>query len=267
VISAQPNGWNGGYGGCVVLAHRLPEGGVAYSVYAHLAAGSPTVRSGDVVTCGQTLGRVGRTGRATTAHLHFEVRVPADLDDAWQSGRIVDPLAFVAARLPVRGDDSTWARPYLVWGERAALIAPECETDAALTCAGWWRMMAHASRHGLTTLPQDAESLRDSLIAAGVMERAAEQTPGGTMHWKELARDIAALRRCGLRLPAAPIPVTEHRERCEHELGMSEPAKHASDLERRHGPPPTAALACLLLADLARTSAAPARGSGGGSRP
>jgi len=255
VISCRPKGWNGGYGGCVVLAHRLPEGGVAYSVYAHLVTGSPTVRAGDLVTCGQTLGRVGRTGRATTTHLHFEVRLPADLNDAWENARVVDPIAFVAARLPVRGGDSTWAGPYLAWGERAALVPPECESGAALTCAGWWRMVARASRNGLNALPPEAETLRDSLIAAGAIERAAEQTPDGTLHWKELAKDVEALRRCGLRLPAAPVPADEHRARCEHELGTAEPARHASELARRHGRPPTAALACLLLADLARSTA------------
>jgi hypothetical protein len=130
-------------------------------------------------------------------------------------------------------------------------------------------MVARASRHGLNTLPQDAETLRDSLISAGVMERAAEQTPGGTLHWNELAHDIEALRHCGLRVPAAPMSAATHRERCERELGNPEPAEHASELARHGGPPPTAALACLLLADLSRSAAspAPAHGSKGHARP
>lgn len=45
-----------------------------YILYAHMQS-APTVRPGDSVTCGQTLGTVGNSGNAINPHLHFEVRL------------------------------------------------------------------------------------------------------------------------------------------------------------------------------------------------
>jgi len=256
VIAARDSGWNGGYGNCIVIAHRLPEGGVAYSVYAHLAPKSVAVASGSSVLAGERLARVGHTGHATTTHLHFEVRIPANLEEPWENARVVDPIAFVAARLPVRRADSTWAAPYLAWGERAGLVPPECEAEAPLRCADWWRLAARAARHPLRALPADDEALRDSLVAADVLDRNADQTPAGTVHWNELARDIGKLGRAGLRVTAPRLDRAEHQRCCTAKLGAAAPAKHAPDLARRHGTP-TLSLACLLLADLAPPPPAP----------
>jgi murein DD-endopeptidase MepM/ murein hydrolase activator NlpD len=77
-IVSSDGGWNGGYGGIVVLAHRLADDEMVFSIYAHLANGSVAVTEGACVRAGQPIGRVGRTGRASTSHLHFEVRIPAD---------------------------------------------------------------------------------------------------------------------------------------------------------------------------------------------
>ena len=57
-----------GYGNVVVIRH--PNG--LESVYSHNSKN--LVKSGDKVRAGQALGLAGRTGRATTEHLHFEVR-------------------------------------------------------------------------------------------------------------------------------------------------------------------------------------------------
>ncbi len=71
-------GYNaGGYGNLVVLQHAL---GVS-TWYAHLSR--VLVHTGQTVGAGALVGRVGSTGNATGAHLHFEVR----LRDA-----AVDPL-------------------------------------------------------------------------------------------------------------------------------------------------------------------------------
>jgi murein DD-endopeptidase MepM/ murein hydrolase activator NlpD len=60
----------GGYGRYVVLQHAA-----GYSTwYAHLSAIAAHVRVGIQMRLGQRLGAVGRTGDATGAHLHFEVR-------------------------------------------------------------------------------------------------------------------------------------------------------------------------------------------------
>jgi murein DD-endopeptidase MepM/ murein hydrolase activator NlpD len=56
-----------------------------FSLLAHLSA--IDVRQGELVTKGQTIGRVGATGRVTGPHLHWAVRM---------NGARVDPLAVLA---------------------------------------------------------------------------------------------------------------------------------------------------------------------------
>ena len=63
------SGWFAKYGKRVVLAH----GGNGLSTrYAHMS--EFFVRPGQVVRRGEVVGRVGRTGRTTSPHLHYEVR-------------------------------------------------------------------------------------------------------------------------------------------------------------------------------------------------
>ncbi len=57
-----------GYGNIVIVQHQNHF----VSVYAHDSTN--LVREGQVVSRGQMIGRVGRTGRTTGANLHFEVR-------------------------------------------------------------------------------------------------------------------------------------------------------------------------------------------------
>jgi murein DD-endopeptidase MepM/ murein hydrolase activator NlpD len=66
----------GGYGKVVELDH----GGGVTTLYAH--ASELLVHEGEHVTQGQSIARVGHSGRATGPHLHLEVR---------QAGRPVDP--------------------------------------------------------------------------------------------------------------------------------------------------------------------------------
>lgn len=56
-----------GYGKYLILTH---EGGFA-SLYAHLS--EFVAHEGDMVSCGETIGRVGQSGNATGPHLHFEL--------------------------------------------------------------------------------------------------------------------------------------------------------------------------------------------------
>ena len=74
------SGWNGGYGWCVVINH-----GNGYStLYAHMKAAS-SLKKGQAVTKGSTVGYVGSTGTSTGPHLHFEIR---------QNGSPKDPLKW-----------------------------------------------------------------------------------------------------------------------------------------------------------------------------
>ncbi len=68
VIVARQGGWNGGYGSYVVIRH--PNG--TQTLYAHASA--VLVSVGQYVSQGETIARVGNSGRSTGAHLHFEIR-------------------------------------------------------------------------------------------------------------------------------------------------------------------------------------------------
>lgn len=51
----------------------IDHGNGEYSLYAHLKPGSVTVKVGDTVRSGQTIGRLGSSGNSTEPHLHFQV--------------------------------------------------------------------------------------------------------------------------------------------------------------------------------------------------
>jgi len=68
VIIARASGWNGGYGGYVVVQH---DNGTQ-TLYAHVS--SVTVSVGQSVVKGQVVAYSGNTGKSTGPHLHFEIR-------------------------------------------------------------------------------------------------------------------------------------------------------------------------------------------------
>ncbi|MBP9921091.1 MAG: peptidoglycan DD-metalloendopeptidase family protein [Proteiniclasticum sp.] len=77
VISA---GYKGTYGNLVVIKH----GNGMETAYAHLSRISVSV--GDVVTQGQSIGKMGSTGGSTGSHLHFEIR---------KNGTAVNPMNYL----------------------------------------------------------------------------------------------------------------------------------------------------------------------------
>jgi murein DD-endopeptidase MepM/ murein hydrolase activator NlpD len=76
--------WNGGYGKMVEIDH----GNGISTRYGHLS--DIGVKVGQQVRVGQTVGRVGSTGRSTGPHLHYETRIDGDA---------VDPQKFLRAGL------------------------------------------------------------------------------------------------------------------------------------------------------------------------
>ena len=70
-----------GYGNTVEISHA--DGYV--TLYAHNQ--SNLVQIGDLVQRGQTIARVGRSGRASGYHVHFEVS---------KKGRLVNPASYIA---------------------------------------------------------------------------------------------------------------------------------------------------------------------------
>ena len=74
------SGLKGGYGQCVILEH----GSGYQTLYGHLS--KITVRSGQNIDIGQSIGNIGSTGRSTGPHLHYEVH---------QNGKRINPLSFL----------------------------------------------------------------------------------------------------------------------------------------------------------------------------
>ena len=70
-----------GYGNCVIIRHA---NGLE-TLYSHNTKN--LVKVGNWVKCGQPIALTGRTGRATTEHLHFETRVKGK---AFDSSKIFD---------------------------------------------------------------------------------------------------------------------------------------------------------------------------------
>ncbi|MBQ8758092.1 MAG: peptidoglycan DD-metalloendopeptidase family protein, partial [Clostridia bacterium] len=75
--------WNGGYGNCVMINH----GGGIMTLYGHCS--ELLVTSGQKVSRGDVIAKVGSTGRSTGNHLHFEVR---------KNGSIIDPSPYIGIK-------------------------------------------------------------------------------------------------------------------------------------------------------------------------
>jgi murein DD-endopeptidase MepM/ murein hydrolase activator NlpD len=248
VVVAGTTGDGGGYGLHVVLAHRLPDGEVVFSVYAHLAPGTIMVKAGNRALLGEPLGRVGATGDATAPHLHFEVRTPADPWQRWEKAEAVDPVAFVRARLPEARSDTSWVRPYLDWSEAAGLVRGPAGPGDPVRRGEWRRMLVVA----LPSIPGTGPDSLDAttlLRARGVLAPDCRLDPLDTVTWSEVAADIVNAVKGGVRLPPCTVEPARHHDLCRHRLSCRSPAASLGRIARRHDSPSLAEI-CLLLADL-----------------
>jgi len=85
IVEVVSNGGRGfrGFGNVIIINHD----GKLWSLYSHCATMS--VRIGQKVKKGEQIATVGRTGRATTNHLHFEIRNA--------KGTALDPMKYLPA--------------------------------------------------------------------------------------------------------------------------------------------------------------------------
>jgi hypothetical protein len=249
VVIAEAHGWNGGYGRHVVIAHRPADGGLIFTVYAHLADQSLKVKKGQIVAAGQPLGRVGRTGRATSEHLHFEVRLAEGRDEAWQNAEVLDPITFVTEHLPAPRPFASATASYVQWAECAALLESTDRPDTTLDHATWWRMLARASRESRDEFPDEPEGMRQMLVGDGVLEASDTTTAAQCLSWAEMARDLRHLKKVGVMVPRPPLSSAEHRALCEREFAAPRPTQALDQIGQRKDTP-LVGQACLALADL-----------------
>ncbi|MFC7788556.1 M23 family metallopeptidase [Microbacterium sp. MAHUQ-60] len=77
---------SGGAYGVTAYVDHVIDGKVVTSHYAHMQHGSLAVTAGQKVKVGDTIGKVGNTGRSYGAHLHFEIII---------NGSTVNPLVWM----------------------------------------------------------------------------------------------------------------------------------------------------------------------------
>jgi murein DD-endopeptidase MepM/ murein hydrolase activator NlpD len=180
-------------GNAAIIAH---PGGLE-TQYCHMAKGSVTVRPGDRVRAGQTIGRIGLSGETEFPHLHFTVR---------RNGTVVDPFA------PEEGGSCGAGAP--LWDEAAAkalTYAPGVVLNAGFA-PGPVTMEAiesgAARRSGVTpAAPALVAYVRAIGLQAGDVQRLALTAPDGTVLAENKAPPLDHLKAqwmmfAGLRRPA-----------------------------------------------------------------
>ena len=74
-------GWRSGYGNCIQIKHSP----TLSTFYAHAKNFAANLKQGSIVKQGQVIAYVGRTGKTTGAHLHYEVKI---------GGKRVNPMSI-----------------------------------------------------------------------------------------------------------------------------------------------------------------------------
>jgi len=189
-------------GNGVVIAH----GGGLETQYCHMARGSVSVRPGDRVTAGQTIGRVGLSGQTEFPHLHFTVR---------RDGAVVDPFA------PDQGGACGAGSP--LWEEAAA--AALTYTPGAVLNAGFApgpvtmdAIESGAARRVAVTpaAPALVAYIRAIGLQSGDVQRLTLTAPNGTVLAENTAPPLESNKAqwmmfAGLRRPASGWPTGVYR--------------------------------------------------------
>lgn len=101
----QEVGWKGGYGNCVVIAHKNHF----TTLYGHLSRFAASLKAGDNIAQSDVIGYVGSTGLSTGPHLHYTMFI---------NGQAIDPLKVQ----PSSGDPIPTEFMARFTGQRQALM-------------------------------------------------------------------------------------------------------------------------------------------------
>ena len=189
--------WRTGWGNRVVIRHRLPNGDVVYSLYAHLLPRSVLVKKGEIVAAGQPIAKVGRTGRATAPHLHLEIRTNridesaevADADEDPESDtdltdgepaqtvipHTVNPLAFLEDHV-MRFEDlepGTWQSRYALAAIKDGVIGGSkrrFDPDEEISRETFYAALVSMFHMGTGFTKDEFQSSLDALVDAGILD-------------------------------------------------------------------------------------------------
>ncbi len=209
--------WRTGWGNYVVVRHTLPNGEPIYSLYGHLAPKSVRVKKGDIVSAGDPIGKVGRTGRASSAHLHLEVRksMPAEGTDenleptdeppapeevSFVRLATLDPIPFLNEHVRRFRDlePGTWQARYAQAAARDGLLLGDrdrFEPDDAITRAEFYRALVATFRLATPFTQETFASAVDALVDTGILDgdEARNQRAGDSI---DRSDGLELLLRC-----------------------------------------------------------------------
>lgn len=149
VLSADMGSLSDAFGLAVLIEH----GDKFQSLSAHLSR--IDVNIGDWVQAGQQIGLVGKTGRATGAHLHFEL---------WQNSIPKDPLLFLPIKAPRR---AIAAEPLISTSLIVKSSEPSLKQSAAKT----------GSKKSTKTASTKKVSTKQSKTSRGAKAMAVKKAP------------------------------------------------------------------------------------------
>jgi hypothetical protein len=149
--------------------------------YCHLARGSVTVKPGDRVASGQSIARVGLSGRTQFPHLHLTVR---------HRGRVIDPFAFGAREGSCGEGVSLWTasqRTALAYRERVVL-------NTGFAAGRVTSEQIDAGEVGRSAPPADASALTAFVRAVGLrtgdVQRLSVIGPDGQLFAEHTERPL-----------------------------------------------------------------------------
>jgi len=212
--------WRTGWGNYVVIHHVLPSGASVYSLYAHLAPGSISVKPGEIVVADEPIARVGSTGRATSPHLHLEIRTsvalhgrdgneaeldlekdqPTPEERTFALLETVNPLDFLGSHVQRYEDlePGTWEARYAMAATRDGILSTEgnqFRPDGKVRREEFYRILVSAFRLAGAFPAKDWSASVGALVDAGILDKeaAGSEQPGDVLTRSEA---LEILLRC-----------------------------------------------------------------------